>query len=128
MKIRPENPAANMLDKVEEVMVIAPIDAEEDEAQEVTEQYGNQRTQRVKTCVVRHFQFQHHDGDDNRHHAIAERFQPRFRHVQRVPSLQLFTTYAAVSAHYSLLNLTRDSGVSPVMVFPSIVQVTSLTS
>jgi hypothetical protein len=29
----------------------------------------------------RHFQFQHHDGDDDGKHAISERFQSGFMHV-----------------------------------------------
>jgi hypothetical protein len=30
---------------------------------------------------VRHLQFQHHDGDDDGEHAIAERLEPACAHV-----------------------------------------------
>ena len=43
--------------------------------------------QRVELDSVRRFQFQHHDGDDDGQHAIAERFKSVFAHERSVSKL-----------------------------------------
>jgi hypothetical protein len=51
---------------VHEVVVIVPINPEVNEAQDVTEEDGEQGAQCRETGAVGHFQLQHHDGDDDR--------------------------------------------------------------
>ena len=55
-------------------MVIAPVDADVDEAQRVAEEHwAAAGCERAPVGAVRHLQLQHHDGDDDRQHAVAER-------------------------------------------------------
>src|SRR2546423_14062534 len=80
MQIRPEHPAVDMLDHLQQVVMIAPVDAQEDKAKHVAEKHRSDRYERIPTGVMRHFQFQHHDGDDDRNHSIAESFKPALSH------------------------------------------------
>ncbi len=66
-------------------MVIVPVDADVDEAGE----HGHERHERGEVLAVRHFQFEHHDRDDDGDDAITEGFEPGLAHhlchaVQRV--------------------------------------------
>ena len=65
-------------------MVVVPVDAEIDEAQQITQELRHQRFQRGEFDTVRHFQFQHHDGDDDGEHAVAEGFEPVLLHKPRI--------------------------------------------
>jgi hypothetical protein len=38
---------------------------------------------------MRHFQLQHHDGDDDGKHAVAERLEPVLFHAAILPERQL---------------------------------------
>ena len=62
------------------VVVIVPVDAQVDEAQNVAQEDGNQRRESLGTRAVRHFQLQHHDGDEDGDHAITERFESILSH------------------------------------------------
>ena len=64
-------------------MVVIPIDTEVDEAQNVAEEYGDQRQQSLDALAVGRLQLQYHDGDDDGDHAIAERFKPILSHAER---------------------------------------------
>ncbi len=61
--------------------MIAPVDTDEDKAKRVAEKYGSDRDQRLPGSLVRNFEFQHHDRDDDRDHSVAERLQPSFAHL-----------------------------------------------
>ena len=80
MQVGPQYPAAYMLGDVQHVVMIVPVNAEIDEAQHITEKNRQQRTQGGQINTVRHFHFQHHDGDDDGEHAIAERLHAVFAH------------------------------------------------
>jgi hypothetical protein len=66
------HPAAGQL---QHVVVVVPVDADVDEAQHVTEEHRPQRRQRRDAGAVRHFQLQHHDGDQDGDRAVAESFE-----------------------------------------------------
>ena len=80
MQIRPQDTAVNKLGCVKKVMVIAPVDPEKDEAQEIAEQNWNQRLQALKRCFMRWSKFEHHNSDNNRNNTVAEGFQSRSGH------------------------------------------------
>src|SRR5438552_2002594 len=81
MKVGPENAAANLLRGLKQMMMVVPIDAEVNEAQDIAQQYWQHRFQRGEFSCMRHLQFQHHDGDDDRKDAVAERFEPGRFHL-----------------------------------------------
>jgi hypothetical protein len=80
VQVRPERRAGDRAARVEHVMMIVPVDADEDEAQDVAEEDRQQRPQFVQAVAMRHPELQHHDRDDDRDHTIAERFQPSLAH------------------------------------------------
>src|SRR5262249_19177476 len=61
--------------------------AEEDETEEIAQKLGHERPQRLDRRLVRRMQLQHHDGDDDRQHAVAKRFQPALTHASPPRSL-----------------------------------------
>src|SRR6266550_1979042 len=87
MQVRPQHSPVNVLDHLQQVMMVAPVDAEKDKAKYVTEKHGSDRRQRLPGGVMRHLQFQNHDGDDDRNHPITECFQPAFTHL---PTLSVY--------------------------------------
>jgi hypothetical protein len=76
MEVRPEDAAGDVFGGVEEVMVIVPVNADVDEAEDITQKDGEKRLQFGEAVAVRDFQLQHHDGDDDREDAVAESFEP----------------------------------------------------
>ena len=43
-----------------------------------------QRAERGQVGAVRHLHFQHHDGDDDGEHAVAEGFEPGLLHGSKI--------------------------------------------
>ena len=76
MEVRPEDAAADAFGGLEEVVMVVPVDADVDETEDVAEEDGQERFQGGEVGGVRDFQFQHHDGDDDREDAVAEGFEP----------------------------------------------------
>src|SRR5436853_5976416 len=90
MQIRPQDTTIDMLDRLEQVMVVGPVDADKNKTQHIAQKYRHQREQPSQIGLVRHLQFKHHDGDKDRDHAVAERFQSSLVHsnlVSRRPTL-----------------------------------------
>lgn len=52
----------NVVDGLQEMMVIVPVDAEENEAEYITPEHREDRLQRLPRWFLRHLQFQDHDG------------------------------------------------------------------
>src|SRR5580765_4447038 len=61
-------------------MVIAPVDAEIDEAQHVAQEYRKHGAQGREVDPMGDLQLQHHDGHNDRQHRIAEYFHSRLAH------------------------------------------------
>ena len=84
VQVRPQDAAGDVFGGVEQVMMVVPVDAEINEAQHVAQEHRQQRFQaRRGRRRVRHFHLQHHDGDDDGEHAVAERFQPVLFHESK---------------------------------------------
>src|SRR5688572_18142089 len=69
---------------MQHVVMVVPVDADNDEAEDVTDEHRAQRCDRVEILAVRHFHLEHHDGDDDGDDAVAECFQPAFAHAALV--------------------------------------------
>src|SRR5215475_5052507 len=92
------------------MMVVVPVNADVDEAEHVTKKYRGHRVDRLQRVAGRNLQLQHHDGDDDRQHAIAESFQSSLGHrVRTSPSRTL------AGAHHSGTS-TRAEWVARVRV------------
>jgi hypothetical protein len=70
-----------MLDNLQKVVVIGPIDPKVDKTQYVAQEDRGQWTQCGQVRAQRNSQFQHHDGDDDGNYTIAEGFHPIFAHT-----------------------------------------------
>ena len=81
MKIGPKHPARHVSHRVQHVMVIVPVDTDVHKAQHIAEEHRQHRTQRLQVLTMRHLQLEDHDGDDDREHAVAERFEPPLPHT-----------------------------------------------
>src|SRR5258706_14531240 len=80
MQIGPQDPTIDALDHLEKMIVIAPIDADEDKTKHLTKEHRSDRDQGSPTGIVRNFEFEHHDGDDDRDHPITESFHAASAH------------------------------------------------
>src|SRR3569832_2040772 len=65
---------------VQHVVMVAPVDPDIDEAERIEQQRPPRLRQRVERHAMRRLQVQHHDGDDDGDHAIAERLDPPLAH------------------------------------------------
>ena len=63
------------------MMMIDPVDRDDDEAQDIGEKSRPHPCQGSWTGIMRRFQLQNHDGNENGHNAVAERFDPVRSHA-----------------------------------------------
>ena len=104
MKIRPEDSAVDVLNNLQQVMMVAPVDADKNEAEDVAQKDRRQRTQSREARSDGHAQLKHHDRDDDRDHSIAECFEAVAGHD---------------SANLSMTNLMANSiNLESVLPFP----------
>jgi len=61
---------------VEQVVVVVPVDGDEDEAEDVGEELGDERAEVGELDAVGRPELQHHDGDDDGDDAVAEGLEP----------------------------------------------------
>src|SRR2546422_9051648 len=78
MEIGPENEAGHVLRHLKHVVMVVPVDAYVDKAEDIAQEDGKERPQCREVTAVRDLELQHHDGDDDCEHAVAERFKTSF--------------------------------------------------
>src|SRR6185312_561343 len=89
VEIRPENGAVHTLGHVEHVMVIVPVDAQVDEAEQIREERGQYRAERAPVGAVWCAQLEHHDRDDDGDHGVAEGFEAGSTHWAKLECFRL---------------------------------------
>jgi hypothetical protein len=65
------SPPGDAAHRVHQVMMVVPVDAHVDEAQDVREERGTKRCERLQRVRMRRLQLEHHDGDDHSDDAVA---------------------------------------------------------
>ena len=80
-EIGPQNSTADVFRRMQQVMVIVPVNADIDVAQDVAEKDGKHGFESLQICSTRNIHVKHHDRDDYCKHAIAECFESTFAHV-----------------------------------------------
>ncbi len=81
MQICPEYLTVNVARCLEHVVMVAPVDAEKNEAQYVGKEDRQQRTERGKAWFMPDLQLQHHDRDQDGDHAVTKCLEPGFVHL-----------------------------------------------
>src|SRR5687767_4859379 len=101
MQVGPQDRRAHSLYGVQEMVMIVPINADVDETQDVIEKDRQKRLESGKGYAVRHLEFQHHNGDDDRNDAIAERLQSSLAHG-RIIATATPANHSEVASRYCL--------------------------
>src|ERR1700739_2951664 len=81
VEISPEDRSGNTFRRVQEVVMIVPVDADVNETEDVTQEDGNHRPKRFKRRPGRHPEVQDHDRYDDREDAVAEGFETALVHL-----------------------------------------------
>src|SRR5260221_7381311 len=86
MQIRPQDATRNMLRRLQEVMMVVPVDADVNEAQDIAEENRKEWLQSRKTGSLWRLHFQHHDGDDDGEYPVTKSLHAALGH----PSYSFF--------------------------------------
>src|SRR5450631_589566 len=91
VEVAPQDGPVDALDNLEHVMVVAPVDADVDEAEQVGQELRGGAAKRLEGGLVRDLQLQNHDGDDDGEDAVAKRFEPTGSHLPSLSGESLHT-------------------------------------
>src|SRR5688500_17538694 len=72
MQVRPEDTSGYMARTVKQMVVVVPIDAHVDEAEDIAKKYRQQRFKRGEFRAMWHLQLQNHDRYNDCDHPIAK--------------------------------------------------------
>src|SRR5689334_18288331 len=80
MQVGPQNASRYPSAGVKHVVMIVPIDAEVNVAQHVAHEHRDKWREGSEAVTMRNLHFEHHDRDDDREHAVAERLKSVLAH------------------------------------------------
>src|SRR5215472_3172464 len=81
VQIGPEHCARHPGAGMEHVMMIVPVNTNIEKTHDVAEEHRQYRYQGFQAAALRYLHLQHHDRDDDRDHAVTERFQSPLAHL-----------------------------------------------
>src|SRR6266478_1811311 len=81
MEVRPQYSTSDTIRESEHVMVVVPIDAQQDKAQHIDEEYRHQPRKCSEIGAVRHLQLQYHDRNKDCDYAVGEGAQSLSSHT-----------------------------------------------
>src|SRR5262245_39808378 len=81
MQVRPEYASRYPGARVEHVMMIAPVDADVNEAEHIAHEHRNERRERFQAIAVRNLHLEHHDRYDDRDNSVAEPLESVLDHT-----------------------------------------------
>src|SRR5512135_997799 len=110
MQVGPQYLPRHLVARVQHMVVVVPVDADIDEAQHIAQENRDQRCERIDALAMRHLELQHHDGDDDGDHAIAECFESAFAHSVLATETQAISN--SNSSDSSLAATTRSCSAS----------------
>jgi len=76
VEIGPQHDAIELARRIEQMVMVVPVDTDVDEAEQIDQQRRQHRAQGIPVRAMWHFQLQHHDRDQDCDHAIAEGLEP----------------------------------------------------
>src|SRR5215472_596541 len=82
MQIGPQDATIDVPDQLKQMVMIVPVDTQKHKTQDVAQNFWQEWAQCLEVSALWHFEFQHHDGNNNRDYAIAESFESSFTHLQ----------------------------------------------
>ena len=74
MNVCPQNRSGNVFHRMKQMMMVIPVNGNIDKTDDITDKLRGKIPQRLPVGTMGNFQFQHHDGNDNGNHSIAESF------------------------------------------------------
>jgi hypothetical protein len=81
MQVSPQNPAINRSRRLQQVVMIVPVNPDHHEAQQIAPKHRNGQQQCHSFGSLWHLHFKHHDRDDDGDYTIAESHQSFFAHM-----------------------------------------------
>src|SRR5678816_2917140 len=84
MQVGPQDTTIHMLNGLEQMMMVGPIDSQEYKTDQIAEQDRNQRSKPMNRGVVRRPKLEHHDRYQDSDHSIAKCFHSRGGHIRFV--------------------------------------------
>jgi hypothetical protein len=76
MQVRPQDCSIDPVRCLKHVVMVVPVNPEEDKTEDVGQKVREYRPQCVEIGAVRSLELEHHDGNQNCDDTITERFEP----------------------------------------------------
>lgn len=82
MQVGPQHGNVHRFDRVKHVMMVVPVNGDVNEAEYVTQEHREKRSEIMPLSSVRNFELENHDGEDDGKNTVAKSFQTIFTHME----------------------------------------------